>query len=544
MFASAKSSRCFLISVVTVAACAPGSTEQAVTVEPEPAAVKTIVEVRADAEALIVEEAFRHGPRLMFSPCPEDPALECGQLSVPVDYARPRGARIELATVRAPATGARRRGAIFVNPGGPGGSGVDFVLLAQSLFAPLRADFDIVSFDPRGTNRSAPVDCEVALPPAPDAGATLPEQAAYWDEIGRRYANACADQFGALAIQVGTNNVARDIDVLRAALGERELNYLGFSYGTILGASYADQFPSRVRAMVLDANTPPGWFADNLLELDAEGSVGAEAALARLDRLCRDAADCPLRTAGVVATYDRIVARLDANPVPADGGVIIGLSLQSVVFGALYSEAFGWAAIPRFLARVDGGDLRGLPAFPLESGASVVISGTFAIACSDSTTRRGGLDTLPLQDAAYAITPRFGGANFGIAPALCSAWPQPGVNALDDLRTRRSVLLIGNDYDPATPMTWSRNMAAALGAKARLVRYQGGGHTIYGSGSTCIDTAVEQYFRELTVPEVGLTCPALPLAFAPSARAASGLVMSQVVQQVTAKSAPALPRRR
>jgi pimeloyl-ACP methyl ester carboxylesterase len=346
-----------------------------------------------------------------------------------------------------------------------------------------------------------------------------------------------------LASQVGTNNVARDIDVFRAALGERELSYLGFSYGTILGASYADLFPGRVRAMVLDANTPPGWFGDNLLELDTEGGAGAEAALARLDRLCRDASDCPLRTAGVRATYDRIVARLDANPVPAPGGYITGLSVLSVVFGALYSEQFGWAALPRFLARVDGGDLRGLPAFPLEDGESASIPGTFAITCSDTTTRRGGLDTLPLQDAAYAATPRFGGANFGIAPALCSAWPRPPVDALDDLRTRRPVVLIGNDFDPATPMTWSRNMSAALGAKARLVRYQGGGHTIYGSGSACIDGAIERYFRDLVAPEAGLTCPALPLSFGPSARAAAGLTMSQAVQQV-APDRPALPRRK
>lgn len=531
-------------------ACVPQSSDApGVPPQAEPAtaataatATEVIAETRTDAEALIVEEAVRHGRGLTFAPCAEDPAVECGQLSVPVDYARPRGPRLQLATVRARATGAHRQGVIFVNPGGPGGSGVDFVIYARPLFAGLIENFDIVSFDPRGTARSAPVHCAVEFP-APPTSDSMEANAAYLDEIGRRYASSCAAQFSGLATAVGTNNVARDIDVFRAALGERDLNYLGYSYGTILGASYATLFPERVRAMVLDGNTPPAWFSDYLVELDTEGSAGAEAALRRIDQLCRAAADCPLRTQGVVAVFDRVVERLNRNPVPAEGGVINGLSVTYQVFGAMYQEQAGWPYITRLLARVDGGDTRGLPPLPVDDSTSVVVPGTFAITCSDTTTRRGGQDYLPAQDAANATYSRFGGVNFGIAPALCSAWPRPPVTALENLRTRGSIVLIGNDFDPATPLNWSRNMAASLGPKARLVRYQGGGHTIYGSGSSCIDGAVESYFRQLTSPARGLTCPAMPLSFSPSARLASTPTISEIVQQVAPKS-PILPRRR
>jgi pimeloyl-ACP methyl ester carboxylesterase len=233
---------------------------------------------------------------------------------------------IILATVRAPALTHYKQGIIFVNPGGPGDSGVDFVFRAKSLFAPLRQRFDIVSFDPRGTARSQPADCTIELP-APPTDDALEARAAFADEVGARYARACSAQHGALATQIGTKNVARDIDVFRASLGERELNYLGFSYGTILGASYATLFPHRVRAMVLDGNVTPTWFADDLLEFDAEGSAGAELALRRLDQLCRAAADCPLKTAGVVAVYDRVIDRLDRDPVVVGGAVVTGASV-------------------------------------------------------------------------------------------------------------------------------------------------------------------------------------------------------------------------
>jgi pimeloyl-ACP methyl ester carboxylesterase len=483
-----------------------------------------------DDAALGVAEASR-AARVAFSPCAEDPELECGQLSVPVDYRRPRGERVALAVVRARATGARTRGALFVNPGGPGGSGVDFVIFAKPLFNALRQDFDIVSFDPRGTGRSAPADCTIQLPPAPPND-SVEALAPFYDTISQRYAQACAEQVGPLATQLGTNNVARDLDVFRAALGEREINYLGYSYGTVLGSSYATLFPHRVRAMVLDGNATPAWFSDYLIELDADGSAGAELALRQLDRLCRGNASCPLRSAGVVATYDRLVERLNRNPVQVGQAVITGQSVTFLVFGALYNEQQGWPFIATALARADAGDLRALPALSANDAPALTIPSTFAIVCDDSKSRRPGLDYLPSLLGTTEVYPRFGGVNFGFGVTACTAWPRTEIRPLSRLRTRHPVVLLGNDFDPATPLAWSRNMASTLGDRAQLVRYQGGGHTIYGSGSACIDAAVESYFRDLKTPEQGTVCPQVPLQFQADARAARAPRIADILPRV------------
>jgi pimeloyl-ACP methyl ester carboxylesterase len=488
-------------------------------------------------------DAASRARRIAFEPCVDDPELECGELSVPIDYSDPRGDQVALAVVRAPAFTSRKKGIIFTNPGGPGGSGVDFVIFVKELFAPLRADFDIVSFDPRGTARSSEAFCLFDLPPAPTSD-TLEANAAFLDEAGARYAQACRDQHGNLATQIGTNNVARDIDMLRAALGESTINYLGFSYGTILGASYAALFPRRVRAMVLDAAATPAWFNDYLLELDADGSAGAELALRRLDQLCRAAADCPLRTAGVVAVFDRLVERLDRNPIVVGDRVFNGASVRIAVFGGLFNELIGWPSIVDTLVRADAGDVSGLVPRPLTPSTTAIVPSTFAIVCNDSATRRSGLDYLPAQLGNDAVYPRFGGANFGLAITLCSSWPSTRTTPISNLETRNKVVVIGNDFDNATPMAWVRNMTTALGSKATFVRYQGGGHIIYGSGSACIDTAIESYFRDPTRPPTGLVCPAQQLTFGTSSlRATRTPTIADAIPRVTPRPPIILPRR-
>jgi pimeloyl-ACP methyl ester carboxylesterase len=511
------------------------SIESAIATAPTRPALVESASPEADAASL--------ARRIAFEPCAEDPELECGQLAVPIDYSDPRGDQISLAVVRAPAFNARKKGVIFTNPGGPGGSGVDFVIFVKDLFAPLRADFDIVSFDPRGTARSSEAFCFFDLP-APPTADTLEATAAFLDEASARYARACRDQHGNLATQIGTNNVARDIDMLRASLGESTINYLGFSYGTILGASYATLFPRRVRAMVLDAAATPAWFNDYLLELDSDGSAGAELALRRLDQLCRAAADCPLGTPGVVAVFDRLVERLDRNPVIDGDRVFNGSSVRITVFGALYNELLGWPAIVDILARADAGDLSGLAPRPLTPSTTVIVPSTFAIVCNDSATRRSGLDYLPAQLGNEAVYPRFGGANFGLAITLCSSWPSTRTTPVTNLETRHKVVVIGNDFDNATPIAWTRSMTTALGGKATFVRYQGGGHVIYGSGSACIDTAIESYFRDPARPPTGLVCPAQQLSFGTSSlRAARTPTIADAIPRVTPKPPILLPRR-
>jgi pimeloyl-ACP methyl ester carboxylesterase len=529
-------------AALAAAGCVPDTRESAATDSER--STSTIAAAPALAPEDFAAAADRDGAGIAFTPCPEDATVECGQLSVPINYAQPRGQRISIAVARAPALSSAKKGVLFLNPGGPGASGVDFLLRAVPAFATLRQSFDLISFDPRGVARSRSLDCTLELPASPSDG-SVEANAVFLDEFGARYQRACNEQFGDLATQIGTANVARDMDAIRAALGEREMNYLGFSYGTVLGASYATLFPQRVRAMVLDANASPAWFSDYLLELDADGSAGAELALKRLDQLCRASASCPLRTAGVVATFDRLVEQLNNHPVVIGDAVISGLSITYSVFPLLYQERFGWAAIPSLLARVDAGDLSQLPAFPTGSSSTITVPSVFAIICDDSTSRRLGLDYLPAQFGNNALYSRFGGINFGIGISLCSQWPQQAATPLANLRTRQPVVLLGNDFDPATPMVWSRNMATALGDRARLVRYRGGGHTIYRSGSACVDGAVESYLRDLTPPAKGLTCPAVPISFAPAAArlasdASSDASIAEILAELSPKPAPPL----
>jgi pimeloyl-ACP methyl ester carboxylesterase len=543
---------CAAIALVAGGACVPQDEDKATSPAPSssspasasaPAASRVVADDSVATADLVEATAARFVRRgVDWAPCQGDPELLCSTLVVPLDYHDPRGPTLALAVIKAPATG-RKRGSIFANPGGPGGSGVDFVQQAKALFTQLRQSFDIVSFDPRGTGRSSEVTCEATLPPPPSSD-SLEARAAVADETSRRIATSCSAQNGALTTLVGTTNVARDIDVFRAALGEPELNYLGYSYGTILGAEYATQFPRRVRAMVLDGNVPPLFVGDYLLEIDAEGSASAEQAFHRLDQLCRRDSQCPLREAGVVKTFDRLVAKLDRDPVVDADGTLDGAAVRELTFSAMYVEA-AWPLIVQVLAAADAGDLSQLPRRP-PGTATLQVPGGLATICDDSSTRRAALDYLPQQAATNESYPRFGGANFGIGMTACAQWPAAERVLLRNTTTANPIVLIGNDYDPATPMSWSRNMSAALRPKARLVRYQGGGHTIYGSGSACIDGAVNAYFRDLVTPERGLTCPAVPLSFAANrgARRSTDATMSAVLRDVTARSLPRVPQLR
>lgn len=519
--------------VITGAACFP---EDRAEVVPRAAAQAATGERASELAA--GDDSFASVAAASFAPCEEDPELECGTLAVPVDYARPRGAQLQLATIRARATGPRRKGVLFVNPGGPGGSGVDFLIFARPAFASLQRDFDIVSFDPRGIERSQGFTCEIALPPAP-IGGSLPAAAAFHDAVGDRTARRCLAE-SPLATHLGTSNVARDMDQFRQALREHQLNYLGFSYGTILGATYASLFPDRVRAMVLDGNVPPSWQGDYFVELDAEGSAAAERALQRLDQLCRGSGDCALRSTGVVATLDRAAARLDRSPVVTPAGIIRGASLLQAAFFYMFSEA-DWPALVELIAQANAGDVSGLEGFELPAAppSTFLVYSADAVMCDDFSTRLSGADYVPLQLANRATFPRFGGANVGLGVSMCASWPRTAGTPVRNLTTPNPVLVLGNELDPVTPMGWSRNMAAALGPKARLVRYLGGGHAIYSGGSSCINDSVDQYFRTLAPPAAELVCPALPLSFSATAqpRAAAGTTMAEALARVRVKSA-------
>ncbi len=483
----------------------------------------------ADHEAQLA--GFRPAP-IAWSPCPELPSLECGVLRLPQDYRQPHGRSFGMSVVRAKASDpARRVGVLFTNPGGPGYSGVDFIMGGVAFNAPLvarlRERFDLIGFDPRGVQRSDAVRCRIDFgPPPADAGdAAL---GAYFDEVGRRYAAACRQQSGNFAFTLSANNVARDMEMLRRSLGEGQISYAGQSFGTQLGAVYASMFPKRVRAMVLDAGVAPATGGDSLLDFWTEHTAGFDFAFTRLDQLCQQDSRCPLQAKGVKAAFDELVARLRARPVPMGKDLLTPIELNAVIGGALYTEA-AWPAIVASLKAALDQDYAPLLALNAGAGQSDGLQALTPTMCGTYASRGRAERTLPTDATFTAAFPRFYGRTvqnlpserFGIAfaMALCSDWPAAEETVILDLHDKLAVppLVIAGDFDNATPSAWSRQLASALGSPRSVLRYRGGGHTVATSGLKCTDDAIVAYLSEQQLPAEGSSCPARPLVFTPRA---------------------------
>lgn len=469
------------------------------------------------ARAAEVDE-FQVRP-IEFAPCPEDARLDCGMLTVPVDYRRPHGETTQVAVLRARATDpAQRIGALVTNPGGPSFSGIDFVL--AGIHAPvvirLNQAFDIYGFDPRGSNRSGAVACEVG--PAGDPADVDPAQRAqFFEDFSARIAQACFAQNGPFIGTLSTNNVARDMDTLRRAIGEEQITYVGVSFGTVLGATYASMFPESVRAMILDAGVMPE-FRDSIVEFNAEQMAGFEASFQHVDDLCSASATCVLRDAGVVATLDEVMARLNAEPVTSSSGLVLtGDLVRNVVADLLYSDR-NWSTIVAELDRARRGEYDFF--FENAPGSAFLIrlalgTTTFtaydAMLCNDYGTRRAAAEHLGVDQSHGELYPRFFGPFFISGEAArCGAWPPAEPPVIRNVSRRLAVpmLIYGNDYDPATPLSWTRSLARALGMERHLVRYTGGGHGAVTNGDPCIDAISLDYVLDLRLPEEGKTCPA------------------------------------
>lgn len=463
---------------------------------------------------------------IVFAPCPENPQLECGTLNLPVDYRNPRGETFGMAVIRAKATDpAKRIGVLFSNPGGPGSSGVDFILggVRAPAFIRVRERFDMVSFDVRGSHRSRRVRCEVepAGDPSDLDDAAL---ATFFDDFGRRVAKACLEQNGSFITSMSTNNIARDMDVLRRALNERQITYVGLSFGTELGAVYASLFPQRVRAALLDSGIAPE-FRDHRVEFRSEQAASFESVLHRLDQLCRKDAACRLREGGVLSAFDEVVARLKAEPVTSPSGAVVDDDVVGSIVTSLLSTESLWPLIVDALANARGGDYTLFFQLSTFRGVPVLGASTFgafaAIQCNDFGTRRSAAEYLPVSEVVGALHPRTHG-RFSVAAstAQCAAWPEADVPVIRNVKNRvaNPLMIIGNDFDPNTPLSWTRRLARALGMERSLVRYQGGGHLAYALlGNACIDRVGDAYLFDLTIPAEGFSCPAQPVRFNPPA---------------------------
>lgn len=468
---------------------------------------------------------------IRFQPCPENTGAECGTVPVPVNYEQSGHDRVELAVIRVRATNPQARiGVLFLGPGGPGFSGIDIVLRGLQLMPPaarrVLERFDVVSFDERGSGRSRSIHCDMpaaGFPLDPDPVAA----ARFLDEFSQRVADTCVDQNGVFVRTMSTNNIARDVDMVRRALGERTITFLGASAGTELGAVYASLFPRHVRAMVLDAGFPPE-YRDNWVEFTSEQAIAFELALQRLDLICRGDAACPLHDIGAVPALDALMTRLGAQPLPIpNGSPLTGEDVRNVVADLLYLEPT-WPLITKALSDGLAGDYRTFVARRILARQNIRLAlqttsfdAYDAILCNDFGTRRPAREILPVGEALRAQAPHFFGPYYLAGEvARCAAWPSSDTpvirNVAHELKT--PVVFVGNDFDPATPLTWTRSLAHALGMERNVIRYQGGGHGAYlTKGNTCIDTAIEPYLFDLRLPPEGMVCPAQLLEFSASA---------------------------
>jgi pimeloyl-ACP methyl ester carboxylesterase len=440
-----------------------------------------------------------------------DSDFECAKVEVPVDYQHPDGPKLSIALVKVPATDPSKRiGSLLVNPGGPGGSGIDLAE-GNSWPSAIRERFDIVGFDPRGVGRSSPLDCHQTLAemyhsdPTPRTTA----ETTHLLQESRTFVHNCATAYRALLPHLGTRDVARDLDQIRLALGEPKLNYLGYSYGTSIGQVYADLYPTHIRAMVLDGIVRLGQPG---LEAAADQGRSFERNLDAFEAGCTTDPSCPLGdTAAAVVT--RVQAKVEAAPIPAPGQdrPLGPGEFQLGVGQALYSQS-EWSSLASALEQADHGNgsdlvrladayLQRNPDGSYPNGFEIY----FAVSCLDWSWPHDPAAILAAGRATARTAPHLGEGTV-TDYVRCAYWPTPP-QPLTPPKAVGSppIVVVSTTNDPATPYVDGVALAKRL-PKGVLVTHRGNGHTIYAQGDACVDDAVNQYLITLTPPTNGLVC--------------------------------------
>ncbi|MFI1938215.1 alpha/beta hydrolase [Streptomyces purpureus] len=461
-----------------------------------------------------------YGQKLSWRECGV-PGFDCATLRAPLDYARPDGGQVKLAVARAKATGPGERiGSLLVNPGGPGGSAVQYLQAYAGLAypAPVRARYDLVAVDPRGVARSEPVTCLDG--PRMDAYTQVDQTPDDARERGllaaayKEFAAGCARRSGPVLPHVSTVEAARDMDILRAVLGDEKLSYVGASYGTFLGATYAELFPARAGRLVLDGAMDPSLPA---VELNRDQTAGFETAFRSFAEDCLRGPDCPLGSGSVTAASRRLKAfftELDARPVPAGEGRELGESLATTgVIAAMYDKG-AWPELREALTGAMGGDGSGLLALADayyerqgDGSYSNLMFANAAVNCLDLPPSFAGPDAVGRALPSFVkASPTFG-EGLAWAALSCTYWPEKATGAPHRIAAKGAgpIVVLGTTRDPATPYKWAVSLAGQL-TSGRLLTYEGDGHTAYGRGSDCVDTAVNRYLLEGTVPPRGMRC--------------------------------------
>ncbi|NYF11632.1 pimeloyl-ACP methyl ester carboxylesterase [Leifsonia sp. AK011] len=461
-----------------------------------------------------------YAQQIVWDPCGD--GLQCATAIAPVNWDDPAAGDIELALVRQPATSGNPIGSLLVNPGGPGGSGYDFIRdsLDYATDTELQANFDVVGFDPRGVNRSTPVTCYddpseldsylYGIPPGePGSDEWLEAASTATRDLGQR----CLDLTGPLLGYVDTPSAARDMDMLRAALGDEKLNFLGYSYGTLLGQVYANLFPDRAGRLVLDGAVDPN---ATEFEKTATQAKGFESALRAFLEDCDTSADCPF-TGSVDSSMQKVrdlLDSLDASPLLASDGRQLGsATMFTAIILPLYNQN-NWVYLREVFTDVFAGDPE--YAFQLadnyngrnpdgtyrDNQTEAFISINCLDEHGDPTADEMRQEAAELRELAPVFGPQMSWGGTG-----CPNWPVPATFARGPIVAPGSpdILVLGTTNDPATPYEWAVTVAGTL-ENGHLVTYEGEGHTAYNKSNDCVNSVVDAFLIDGTVPDRDPKC--------------------------------------
>ncbi|GAA5033008.1 alpha/beta hydrolase [Microbacterium fluvii] len=448
-----------------------------------------------------------------------DDGFQCTTVTAPLDWSDPSAGEIELAVIRHRATGGEPVGSLLTNPGGPGASGLSFVRDSLSGLAGQRVidAYDVIGFDPRGVGESTAVTCLDAadmdsylfdIPQHERASDAWEEEL---DARNLEFAQACDANSDGILPYITTVNAARDLDLLRAVLGDAKLNYLGYSYGTFLGATFAELYPERVGRLVLDGAIDPSVSGT---EVGMTQATGFESALRAYMADCLGDDECPFRGTvdDAMADLGTLLASVDRSPLPASDGRELGAdSLMTAIVAALYSES-SWTYLTQALSDAMRGDAD--MAFLLADFYYNRVDGEYldnsteafrAYNCMDypDDTTDAEQDAMEKQLAIDAPTI----APYWTGPDPCEQWPYEATGTRGELTAPGAdpIVVIGTTNDPATPYEWAVSLADQLTSGVLITRV-GEGHTGYNKGNDCVDDAVDDYLIDGVVPEDGLRC--------------------------------------
>ena len=452
----------------------------------------------------------------------EATAFKCAKVKVPLDYSQPDGQTIEIAMKKHVATGSIHRGSLFINPGGPGGSGVQYVeAAAETGFAGVQGSYDIIGFDPRGVGSSTPITCATANGADPAGGADQASGDVAFEELAPQVtmsfsqmeADCAANTKPAgLLDHVDTVSAVRDLDILRALSGNEKLDYAGFSYGTYLGAHYAELFPSNTGRMVLDGAMDPSL---TLYESSRGQAIGFEHSLRTYVEWCQGAADCPLSggtDAGVQQISD-LFSSADQSPLPTSdpNRSVTGTDIKGVVIQYMYFSEQDWPVLNQALTQAivhhDGSMIRSILDRIQSAGSNSTLT-RLAINCLDYRVE-GDMTSWAARDQEMEqVAPHFGQMAV-ISDLACQSWGHTGTHPPKALHAKGAapILVIGTTGDPATPYEWAKALAGQL-ESGQLLTWEGNGHTAYANAGhgPCITKAVDTYLLTGTMPKKDLTC--------------------------------------